>query len=596
MRDSRMRGSRLFSLVVAASVIAAACGSSTTSPSAAATAPGATATAPGASATAGATAASPAPSGPINTGKIGGKLVIDNESGSTWTCQFNPYNPSVSGTAVGFIYEPLEFVNALQTNADGSNVVTPWLASASTWSPDFKTLTFTIRDGVKWSDGQPFSAADVVYTFNALKADSALDLNALWSADGGPLTSVAAQGSDQVVFTFSGPAQTYFFYVADQIPIIPQHIWSKLDQTKLDTEADTSPVGTGPYLMSDCSQNNIKYLRNPNYWQSTASHPVPQIAEVDYPSFLSNTPANLLLAEGQAQWGAQYIPNIDSFYVAKDPAHRHYWFPAVLNVALFPNLNNPLLANVAVRKAISLAINRADVSQRGESGYEPPANQTGIVLPTYNAWYDQTIDTTAFDVAKADQTLESAGFTKGSDGIYADATGHKLSFTIKTISGYTDWDSSLTVITQELQAAGIAVTVQDEDTTVYTPDLQKGNFELAYGEETGGPLPYYELRQMLLSSNIGSTNYSQYKSAAVDTLFNNYASASATDQVSIIHQIEQVMVNEVPVIPVVEGVDWYQYDTTDFGGWPTPDDPYAQPPVWATPDNGVVLTHLFPTN
>ena len=152
------------------------------------------------------------------------------------------------------------------------------------------------------------------------------------------------------------------------------------------------------------------------------------------------------------------------------------------------------------------------------------------------------------------------------------------------------------MITQELQAAGIAVTVQDEDTTVYTPDLQKGNFQLAYGEETGGPLPYYELRQMLLSSNIGSTNYSQYKSAAVDTLFNNYASASAADQVGIIHQIEQVMVNEVPVIPVVEGVDWYQYDTTDFGGWPTPDDPYAQPPVWATPDNGVVLTHLFPTN
>jgi peptide/nickel transport system substrate-binding protein len=301
-----------------------------------------------------------------------------------------------------------------------------------------------------------------------------------------------------------------------------------------------------------------------------------------------------MLAQGQAQWVAQYIPNIDSFYVAKDPAHRHYWFPATLNVSLFPNLKNTLLANVAVRKAISFAINRADVSQRGESGYEPPANQTGIVLPTYNAWYDKASDTTAFDVSMATKTLEGAGFTKGSDGIYADSKGKKLSFTIKTISGYTDWDSSLSVITQELQAAGIAVKIQDEDTTVYTPDLQKGNFELAYGEETGGPLPYYELRQMLLSSNIGQTNYSQYKSTAVDTLFNNYASASAADQVNIIHQIEQVMVTEYPVIPVVEGVDWYQYDTTDFGGWPTPDDPYAQPPVWATPDNMVVLTHLYP--
>ena len=571
-----MRGSRFFAVLVSASVIAAGCGSSTATP-------GATGTSPGASA-------------PVNTGLIGGKLVIDNESGSTWTCQFNPYNPSVSITSVGFIYEPLEFVDALETNADGSNVVTPWLASGSTWSADFKTLTFSIRSGVKWSDGQPFSAADVVYTFEALKADPALDLNALWSADGGPLTSVAQQGTDQVVFTFSGPAQTYFFYVADQTPIVPQHIWSTQDQTKLDSYADTDPVGTGSYLMSNCTENNIKYLRNPNYWQSTPGHPVPQVAELDYPAFLSNTPANLELAEGQAQWGAQYIPNIDSFYIAKDPAHRHYWFPATLNVALFPNMSNPLLGNVAVRQAISLAINRADVSQRGESGYEPAANQTGIVLPTYSAWYDRSIDTTAFDVAKADQILEAAGFTKGSDGIYANAGGQKLSFTIKTISGYTDWDSSLSVIRQELQTAGIAVTIQDEDTSVYVPDLQGGNFQLAYGEETGGPLPYYELRQMLLSSNIGSTNYSRYSSSSTDALFNQYASASAADQLTIIHQIEQVMVGQVPVIPVTEGVDWYQYDTTDFGGWPTPQDPYAQPPVWATPDNGVVLTHLFPTH
>jgi peptide/nickel transport system substrate-binding protein len=322
---------------------------------------------------------------------------------------------------------------------------------------------------------------------------------------------------------------------------------------------------------------------------------VPQIAELDYPAFLSNDPANLQLAQGGAQWGAQYIPNIDSFYVAKDPAHRHYWFPAVLNVAIFPNLTNSLLGNKAVRQAMALAINRAEVSQRGESGYEPPANQTGIVLPTFQAWYDKTLDTTSFDIAKAGQTLESAGFTKGSDGIYKDAQGHRLSFTIKSISGYTDWDSSLQVIQQELKSAGIEISkVIDEDSGTYTTDLRGGTFELAYGEETGGPLPYYELRQMLLSSNIGSTNYSRYNSAAIDALFNKYPSSSAADQMTAIHQIETVMANDVPVIPVCEGVDWYQYDTTDIGGWPTPDDPYALPAVWATPDNGVVLTHLYP--
>jgi peptide/nickel transport system substrate-binding protein len=587
MRGSSKSGLRLVALVVAATVAVSACGSSTATPTG--PGPGATGAAPVTS-----SAASAAASGPVNTGKVGGKLVIDNESGSTWTCQFNPYNPAVSGAAIGFIYEPLEFVNALQTNADGSNVTTPWLATGSTWSSDFKTLTFTIRDGVKWSDGQAFSAADVVYTFNALKGDSAIDLNALWEADGGPLTSVALQGTNQVVMTFKTAAQTYFYYVADQTPIIPQHIWSTMDQTKLDSEADTAPIGTGAYLMNNCTDNNIQYLRNPNYWQSTAAKPVPQVAELDYPAFLSNTPANLMLSQGQAQWGAQYIPNIDSFYVAPDPAHRHYWFPSTVNVGIFPNLENPLLGNVAVRKAISLAINRGDVSKRGESGYEPPANQTGIVLPAFKAWYDQSIDTTKFDATAATQALEGAGFTKGSDGIYADSKGNKLSFTIKTISGYTDWDSSLAVIQQNLQAAGISVKIQDEDLGVYTTDLQGGNFELGYGEETGGPLPYYELRQELLSGNIGSTNYSRYKSDTTDALFAQYASASASDQVNIIHQISQVMANDYPFVPVVEGAFWYQYDTTAFGGWPTPDDPYCLPPVWATPDNMVVLTHLFP--
>jgi peptide/nickel transport system substrate-binding protein len=347
--------------------------------------------------------------------------------------------------------------------------------------------------------------------------------------------------------------------------------------------------------MSNCAQDNIKYLRNTHYWQSKPGHPVPQVQEIDYPAFLSNTSANLYLAQGQAQWGAQYIPNIQSYYINKSPSTRHYWFPPTLNVSLFPNLTNPLLGNMAVRQAISMAIDRAQVSQRGESGYEPAANQTGIVLPTYKAWYDKSLDTVGYNPSKAEQTLQAAGFTKGSDGVYKNAQGQRLSFTIKTISGYTDWDSSLQEITQQHTAVGIDVTVQDETSAPYTADTQGGNFQLAYGEmPVAGPGPYYELRPLLFSGSIGSTNYSRYKSAATDALFNQYSGATAAQQLQIIHQVSMVMVQDVPVIPVTEGVDWYQYDTTSFGGWPTPSDPYAQPPVWAYPDNGAVLTRLYP--
>jgi peptide/nickel transport system substrate-binding protein len=529
----------------------------------------------------------------VSTGTVSGKLVVDNESGSTWTCQFNPFNPAVTLVSFGWVYEPLEYVNILKTGS-----VTPWLATTSAWSNGYKTLTFTVRDGAKWSDGQPFTAADVAYTFNAMKSDKAIDLNAIWTADGGPVTSVTQKGN-QVVIDFNAPSQPYFYLIADQTPIVPKHIWASLNQSKLHTYADSNPVGTGPYLMSSCAPQNIKYLNNPNYWQSSPGHPVPAVKEVDYPAFLSNTPANLSLAQGQAQWGGQYIPNIQSFYISKDPTHRHYWFPPVLNVSLFPNLTNPVLSQLPVRQAISYAINRQIVSRLGESGYQAPANASGVILPTYSAWSDPSLATATFSTAKADQVLTAAGFTKGSDGIYKDKSGNRLAFTIKTISGFSDWDASLQLITQQLKAAGISVTVQDENTTSYTADLEAGHFQLAYGGSGGpapspGPSPYYELRGLLFGGNIGSTNYERYKSASTDALFNQYSAASPSQQVNIIHEIQKVMVDQIPLIPVTEGVDWYQYDTSHFSGWPTQSNPYAQPSPYQAPDMGVVLTHLVP--
>jgi peptide/nickel transport system substrate-binding protein len=533
-----------------------------------------------------------------STGKVGGKLVIDNESGSTWTCQFNPFNSAVLGPGITFalVYEPLEFVNILKSTSPP----VPMLAASSQWSNGFKTLTFTIRNGVKWTDGSPFSAADVVYTFNAMKSDKAIDLNALWTADGGPLKSVTPMGTNQVVFTFNAPAQTYFYYVADQTPIVPKHIWSTLNQKSLHTYADSKPVGTGPYEVSNCSPQNIKYLRNPSYWKSTASHPVPMIKEIDYPAFLSNTPANLFLSQGQAQWGGQYVPNIKSFYVAKDPAHRHIWFPPVLNVALVPNLDNPLLGKLPVRQAIAYALNKSAISRLGEGGEQQPANQTGVITPTFQSWVDTTIAQPTYDPAKAQQILTSAGYKKGSDGIFRSPSGQPLSFTSKTISGYSDWDSSLQIITQQLKAVGIGVTVQDENSTPYTSDIQNGHFQLAYAGSGGpaaspGPSPYYELRGWLFSGNIGSTNYSRYKSAAADALFNKYPAASQPQQVQIIHQIQKLMADEVPFIPTTEGVDWYQYDTSHIGGWPTQSNQYAQPSPYSFPDDGQVAAHLYPT-
>jgi peptide/nickel transport system substrate-binding protein len=519
-----------------------------------------------------------------------GAITISNESGSTWTCQFNPFNENVNWELYGPVYEPLAFVDTLE-----SGKATPWLAKSWTWNSNATQLTFTMRSGAKWQDGVPITAADVVYTFNLLKQHTALDLNSDWSV----LKSVVQKGSDQVVMTFNQPAMTYFYLVAYETPIVPEHIWSKIANPV--TYPDTHPVGSGAYSVGSCTPENIKFVANKHYYIPGE----PKIATVNYPAFLSNTPANQELADGQAQWGEQFIPSIQQFYSAKSSSNK-YWFPPVVNNDLFINLKKPLLDNVAVREAMSYAIDRSKVSQDGEYGYEPPASQSGIVSPTFSSWLDTSLAAKynyGYDPAKAEQTLTAAGFKKGSDGIFQNSAGQPLNFTVINIGDDSDFVSDMQIVQQEFKAVGIGLSVDNLSSNAFDTDLFDGNYQLAYYYETGGPTPYYEFRQWLLTANsapIGqaaSYNYERYSNPTTDALLNSYSSATTSAaQHQIMDKLEQVMLQDVPVIPIVEGVVWYEYNTADFTGWPTQSNPYAQPGPAQNPDFGWVLLHLKPAS
>ena len=517
-----------------------------------------------------------------------GTLTISNEQGTLWTCSFNPFNPTnlAQGVTMGQVYEPLTFVNTLQ-----SGKTTPWLATAWAWGNNNTTLTFTVRNGVKWNDGTPMSAADVAFTFNLMKKFPTLDLNSVWSV----LSGVTQQG-DKVVMTFKNAAVPYFYYIADQTPIVPQHIWSKIANPV--TYADANPVGTGAFMVKPCSPQNITYVANPHYWQPG----LPKIAKVLYPAFTSNTPANTYLATGKAQWGSQFIPNIQSVYASKS-ADNHYWFAPIANVSLIPNLTVPGLNNVAVRQAMAYAIDRNKVSQIGEYGEEPPANQNAIVTPTFSSWMNSSAAAQynySYNPAKAEQILTKAGYTKGSDGIFAKG-GQKLSFSVINQGGFSDWVAAMSVIQSDLKAVGIQITPQNLANNDFLARLYSGSYQLAYNNNTGGPTPYYEFRQWLYSANtapIGknaSSNWERYSNPATDQLLNAYATTTdPATQHHIVDQLQQVVLSQVPFIPMTQEVAWYQYNTANFTGWVTPDNPYALPGQYLGPDAGQVLLHLAP--
>ena len=163
-------------------------------------------------------------------------LIIYQEQFLSWVRNFEPLNPASipRWPTRGGIYEPLYVYNPIKATW------VPWLATSYRWADDNKKLSFTIRTGVQWSDGMPFTAHDVAYTFNLTKEYPALDTRNSWDY----LKSVNASSDTTLEVSFKRVYVPGFDAVAGTF-IVPKHIWSKLsDPLK---NSNPNPVGTGPF-------------------------------------------------------------------------------------------------------------------------------------------------------------------------------------------------------------------------------------------------------------------------------------------------------------------------------------------------------------
>jgi len=502
-----------------------------------------------------------------------------------FTNGFSPYSSSANYGSQGMMYETLLFFDSL----NGS--ITPWLAQSYQVSSDAKSITFHLRQGVKWSDGQPFTADDVVFTLQDLKQYPTADSNNLWQT----IQSVQATDQSTVVVTLSKASSPILWYLGGQTWMLPKHLWSSVgDPTKY---ADDQPVGTGPFMLKSFAPQLIDLKKNPNYWQPGK----PQVSEIRYPSFDSNTSAQLLLSSGGVDWTGLFTPNIQSTYVSRDTAHNHYWFPPNNIVMLYLNTAKAPFNQLAVREAISGSIDRQQLYKVGESGYEPPANPTGLVLPSNQSFLNSNYSSLSYsvDTAKSTQLMDGAGFTKGSDGIYVDKSGKKLSFTIDVVTGWTDWVTDCQIIASDLKAIGIDATVNALSFNAYFSALQMGNYDMAVSWTNPGPTPYYLYNSLLNSQNtaaIGKTassNFERWSDSTTDQLLSQYStSADPSVQKQAIDGLQKVMVEQMPSIPLVFGATWNEYSSAKFTGWPSASNPYAAPAPFNFPDSEVVVLNL----
>lgn len=506
---------------------------------------------------------------------------------------FNPFNQtSAADNILGLtdmIYEPL-----LQFNDLKPGTYYPWLATSYKWSNGGKTITFPIRTGVKFTNGEAFNATMAAWEFNWIKANKDINTNGL------PITSASAPNATTLVINFSAPQYTDLYNIANTV-MVPEGIWSKVgDPGKY---ADTNPVGTGPYTLKTFSPQGVLLTRNPNYWGGESHVP-----ELDFPAYSSNTTANQALEDGTLQWAGNYVQNIKTDFLDKSPSNG-YWDVGLQTETLIPNLTKFPFSGpggLAVREAISYGINRQIISADGEGGEQPPVqgpgSLTGITLPLDKAYVTPATAgyVATYNPAKAKSILEAAGWTMGSNG-YFQKGGKTLSFTIQDPSAYSDFIADDDIMQQELKAVGIQVSIEPTSIPEWNDDLADGNFQAIAHWGNGGISPYnmYDnwLDTTLLNPTAATGDFERFTGPAAnqgEALLRAYAASdNPTTQLQDVVGLEKIIAQNLPVIPLFYGVAWDDYNASAWTGWPGPSNEY-DPGEPSQPFNEYVVLHLRP--
>jgi peptide/nickel transport system substrate-binding protein len=512
-------------------------------------------------------------------------LTVYNGASGQFTLNFNPYAPVPLGPTRGMIYETLMFVNLAKASD-----IRPQLAESYEWGPDGKSITFTIRKNVKWTDGKPLTAEDVAFVFNLWKDNAKVNTPSI------PLAGATATDDTHVMITFTRAAYTYFWYVAGKVFIVPKHIWANVADPATDTNGQ--PVGSGPYKLKQFSAQSIDLEKNADYWQAGK----PKVNNIRFVSFTGNESALNALLAGQVDWEGGFIADIDKVYVSRNPQANKYLNTPQFITVFVPNFDAGPASDLAVRQAIYTAIDRDQVNKLAFSGYDTPASPGLLLQPRDQKWATSDVPSTtpAADPAKAEDILKQAGYTKGGDGIYAGPKG-RLSVKVKVVSGYSDWIAALQVMKQQLAKIGIDLQPQEESKNAYDTDMENGSFDMVITNLYGGPEPYYLYNDFLNSANtkpVGERalhNFARFRSPAVDEAL---VTIGATNDEAAKKQayatIQKEAFSKLAYIPIGQSSTLTEFNAGKFKGWPTMDNLYALPMPFTEPDLGIVATNLEP--
>ncbi|WP_373356290.1 peptide ABC transporter substrate-binding protein [Pseudoroseicyclus sp. CXY001] len=403
------------------------------------------------------------------------------------------------------------------------------------------TITYHLREGVTWHDGEPFTSADVAFTWEAVKNPDFI----AESKSGTEVIDSIETPDDLTVVVHYNTVAPDFASTLFTFGIMPKHV---LEGQDLNThEYNELPVGTGPFMATEFERGQyVVAERNPNYWRTAEDGT--QLPYLDRIVFHIVPDSNTIMTQ---------LRSGELDLVVKTPYNQAAQIEAIdgLELMVGPllswqhldfNFRNDFLADHAVREAFAHAVDR-EVLIRAQGGFPEPIKS--IVVPVFSL-YDDTTPSYEYDVELANQILDEAGYEMGDDGIRT-KDGERLSFDFVVTAGNADDENVQQILMAQMEAIGVELVPDNRAGVAYREARYSGDYDLIYGRWITSADPVYSV----FYGTDGANNGQGYSNPELDEVL-------ATLEGSLDPQVRQeassemqhMIAEDIPSIPLTTNV------------------------------------------
>lgn len=528
-------------------------------------------------------------------------------SGAQWgnIVGFNPYFGNFANGLIGLVNETLFRYDPI------ADKYIDWLAEKGEWtSPDVYKLT--IRTGIKWSDGEDFTAEDVKWNIDLGK------LPTIWWTDLYKSIKSVETSGNTVTVTFDGtPNYQAWQNAVWNIPMMKPSQWKDhANETEITSWSPDEPIGTGPYVFDKAGYDpttRVVWKKTPDgWWASKAGiSPDPKPTYIIDLVNSSNNVALGLLLSGKQDLNNNFLPGVATLISGGYGLHTYYDKPPYMLPAvttwLLPNTKKAPLDDAAFRRALAFAINTDQIAKVDYGNVVLPASPTGL-LPAWDKYIDKEAVKEhgfSFDPTKAAEILDKAGYKKGADGFYQTPKGEPIDLKIEVPSGWSDWMQAVQMISADAKAVGIKITPKYPDFNTYQSQRNTGNFDLMIENSqplSDTPYTYYRyLYQLPILSSQTNYNFARFEDKEAWDLTVQLAKTPRTDiekMKEITAKLQVSFMNELPMIPLWYNGAWAQMSTTTWKNWPADGTDRQFIPIswrgWLQMTGLDTITHLEP--